>query len=280
MKKAILFTVVFFTQHVFAQTEHVRITEVQVLTGAGTGSSAYGSFADFRSMAPGSRLLQKDFSGFDSRPEMSGDADFFQSFQLGLKLPKVSNAILRAGVSHVIQSAIMNRSGTRSTSAPYDTLTSSQTGEQFYIDSTHFENYRFRYGNKQLRIDGSLIYRLHGDRRWSIYGGIGASVGLAYSSTTELEYSTWNFIGDGSKHDHGVETDNAVLERFENNSQFAASIYLPFGIDFRVGRNREFWKLVHVFLEMRPAFRLNTLPGNGLRTGVGSGSGLGVRVCI
>ena len=121
-----------------AQENKISVTEVHILSGAGGGYAEYGSIADFKSLAPNSEILKKDFTGFDDRSGgMNGitGMNVFQSLQIGLKLPKLKNAVLRLGVMHMEQSDLLTRSGHRSTSFAYDTLVSTQTGEQYFIDS-------------------------------------------------------------------------------------------------------------------------------------------------
>jgi len=280
MRKSVLFSFLFITAFARAQGDRITITDVQITSGGGGGTSIYGDISDFRSLAPNSEILRKDFSGFDSRRTMTeGGGSMFQSFQLGFKLPKSTSSALRAGITHVAQNNLMSSNGYRSESFPYDTLTSSQTGEQFYIDSMHHEYYDFQYGSRQLLLDASLIFRLQGDRRWSLFGGIGMSVGFSYESFTELTYGEWNF--GGRSVNQGFDSNGSRLfERYDHKSGVSASVYLPLGIDFRIGKNREFWKPIHLFLETRPGFQLNDIPGNGLRMTVGSTGGLGLRVSL
>jgi hypothetical protein len=56
------------------------------------------------------------------------------------------------------------------------------------------------------------------------------------------------------------------------------SIYLPMGIDFRIGKNRPFWKQTHLFYELKPSMNLTAIQNSStLITGVFQ-HGLGLRV--
>jgi hypothetical protein len=86
------------------------------------------------------------------------------------------------------------------------------------------------------------------ERRWSLYGGAGVTVGFAYSTYVNLEYAEWSerslYSDDDKLPERTIKT-----ERFEADNGFSASIYLPLGVDFRVGKNREFWKPIHFYFE-------------------------------
>jgi hypothetical protein len=211
----------------------------------------------------------------------------FTSLQLGLQLPKLPAAVLRLGVSHYTHSNLMSRSGLREERFPYDTLVSTQTGTQYFTDSVHYEQYRLGYGNRQLRVDGNLLFRLHPEKRWVLQGGIGMSLGYSYSSTCELEYHSWEETGVGfvnygpswhSGTDRPFGEQQTEREVFENSNVFGGGIYVPLGLDFRVGKRRDFWKPIHFYFESRPGIEFNAIPGKGLQVSVGSYAGFGLRV--
>ncbi|MFM2135218.1 MAG: hypothetical protein RL021_618 [Bacteroidota bacterium] len=211
----------------------------------------------------------------------------FTSLQLGLQLPKLPAAVLRVGVSHHIHSDLLSQSGFREERFPYDTLISTQTGTQYYTDSVHYEQYRFTYGNRQLRVDGNLLFRLHPEKRWVLQGGIGMSLGYSYSSTCELEYRTRDDAGGGygyfgpswysGAYDQ-IGNQQKDREEFENSNVFGGGIYVPLGLDFRVGKRRDFWKPIHFYFESRPGIEFNAIPGKGLQVSVSSSAGFGLRV--
>jgi hypothetical protein len=270
-----------------AESGKLKISEAHVLSGGGGTTTVDGSFSDFRYLAPESRILARDFSGFEPSMYFAADRNSFQSLQLGFRTDKLPQAVLRIGVSNVIQSGLMTRSGFLSESFPYDTLVSSQTGDVFFVDSTYIQQYDFRYGNRQLRLDVNLLYRLHPERRWTLQGGIGLTAGFSYAASTVLQYSAgeggspgWNYYDSPGYMPWGYRDDagEREVEKFDGPNGFGAGVYVPLGIDFRVGKKREFWKPIHLYFETRPSIQFNSVPGRGICVGVGSSAGLGLRV--
>ncbi|MFM2206212.1 MAG: hypothetical protein RL213_187 [Bacteroidota bacterium] len=287
MKYVLLLFSSFTCMTVLAEPCSLQISEAHILSGGGGTTAVDGSFSDFRSLAPASRILGRDYSMFEPGVSFATDRSSFQSLQLGFRTAKLPKAVLRIGVSNVIQSGLMTRSGFLSESFPYDTLVSSQTGESFFVDSTYYQQFDFRYGNKQLRLDINLLYRLHPEKRWTLQGGIGVTAGYSYAASTVLEYSAseggspgWNYNDSPIYMPWGYRNDRGEreVEKFDGKNGFGASVYVPLGIDFRVGKKREFWKPIHLYFETRPSIQLNSVPGRGICVGVGSSAGLGLRV--
>ena len=156
----------------------------------------------------------------------------------------------------------------------YDTLTSSQTGAQTVL--THDTLYRYSMTNlsKQLRLDAALIFRTNESARWSLYAGVGASLGYTIESTTRIDYTIENV-------DRPKDKENTIassqLEIFENKNYLTSSIYAPLGIDFRIGKKREFWKHLHLTYELKPSINFVAIPEIKTVTVVGMVSTGGLR---
>lgn len=161
---------------------------VYLQSGAFFGA-AKGSLADFQTLAPQSVLLQQDLSAYQSSPffnlSFPGQS---QSLSVGLKLGKMPNATLRLGLMHTNQNNALSTGGGYTESFRIDTLTSSQSGTQYFVDSFSTHSYNANYSQEQLRLDASLIFRYNADKRWSFYGGIGANFGLSYNCITQVQH--------------------------------------------------------------------------------------------
>ena len=194
-----------------------------------------------------------------------------------------ANPLLRLGISYF--------SGTSITSAfykeerfPYDTLTSSQTGQVIYIDSINSKSYSMNYSSEQLRLDASLIFRTNPEARWSLFAGIGVNAGLSINASTDIyfnryESSDTRFInGNGSSPYGYSNTDNSKSENFKNKSNFGLSTYIPMGVDFRIGKKKEFWKRTHLFYELRPGVNITSIPELRTITNSSIQHGIGLRV--
>jgi hypothetical protein len=248
----------------FAQDEvkSIRISEFHFQNGIGFNSSQHYGLGDFMLLAPNSVLLNNDLTGFQSNNYFmfnGSQGSNYQSLQLGLSFKKSPSPIWRIGISNVSLGSI-SRDFSKTTTTTYDTLTSSQTGQQYFLDSTYSENYNMRYSAQQLRLETSLIYRTDPTKRWSVYTGLGASFGVSYNAQTVVEYTSYNNASTMSEYYSTTEQGESKLEYFENKMNFSTSIFIPMGVDFRMGKNREFWKRLHLYYEMKPSITYTAIP--------------------
>ena len=231
-----------------------HITEVQLQNGFQLNPMPRTNLLDFQSLAPNSILLGTDFSSYSlvNRPATGGS---FHALSVGIKFKK-SNPTLRLGVSYLTNNNL-NMAYEKVIKYAYDTLTSTQTGTQTVL--THDTLYRYSMTNlsKQLRLDASLIFRSNEAARWSLYAGVGASLGYTIESTTRVDYTVESI--DLQKN-NGNTIASRQTEIFENKNYLTSTIYAPLGIDFRIGKKREFWKHLHLTYELKPSINFVAIP--------------------
>lgn len=248
-----------------------HITEVQLQNGFQLNPMPHTNLLDFQAMAPNSALLATDFSSF-SLANRQATGGSFHALSVGIKFKK-SNPTLRLGIAYLMNNNL-NMAYEKVIKYAYDTLTSSQTGTQTIL--THDSLYRYSMTNlsKQLRLDAALIFRTNESARWSLYAGVGASLGYTIESTTRIDYTIENVDRPKSK-------ENTIASRqteiFENKNYLTSSIYAPLGIDFRMGKKREFWKHLHLTYELKPSINFVAIPEIKTATVVGMVSTGGLR---
>ena len=195
------------------------------------------------------------------------------SLQLGLQCAKMPKVTYRVGITHITNAGVLSANGVYFQSFPYDTLTSSQTGEQTFLDSTNSKYYSMNHSNQQIRLDGAMIFRMFPEKRWSIHTGLGASIGMSYQSNTEIRSWESTSISSGDYYE-----ENGLRESFKNKNSLGASLYIPFGVDFGIGKKREFWMPFHLYAETRPSLNINSINGVGTRFSPGMSSAVGLRM--
>lgn len=260
----------------------LSVEGIYLQNGAFFGASK-GSLADFQSLAPQSILLQQDLTAYQTYPAMNFNfPGQSQSLSVGLKMTKLPNATLRLGLMHTNQRNALSTGGSYTETFRVDTLTSSQTGTQFFIDSFSTHSYNASYSQEQLRLDASLLFRYNADKRWSFYGGIGANFGLSYNAMTQIHQRVSPY-GDN----YGLDLFNDIFlagtheqETFENKGGFGFGVYAPLGVDFQVGKKRNFWMPIHLYMELRPGFNVNQIAGLGTSFSAGNFSNVGLRFHI
>jgi hypothetical protein len=268
--------------------QKIRIQDFYVQTGLSLERNTNGMLSDFKTLAPQSVLLKDDMTNFSSYGGYGISGNSMFSVMVGLqfadkqKSKYLSNPLLKLGISYFSGSTLSG--GTyKTTRTPYDTLTSAQTGNTIYIDSLNSQNYSMNYYSEQLRIDGSLIYRTNPEARWSLYAGIGITAGLSINAQTSIFYNNngrkETRFEDGYTYSAYYNTsDNDKNETFKNKANFGASAYIPMGIDFRIGKKREFWKRTHLYYDLRPGLNVTSIPELQSFTSVNVQHGLGLRV--
>lgn len=143
-----------------------------------------------------------------------------------------------------------------------DTLVSIGTGQTYYLDSIFTESYRMSYNTNAMKVDFSFLLRFNSEGRWSFYTGAGFSGGLSFLATTKI----YQFSHVEAEFNDGDDSSSitTVLEfnddTYKNKIGFNASFYLPVGLDFRLGKESDFWKRAHLFCEMRIGMSFISIP--------------------
>jgi opacity protein-like surface antigen len=189
---------------------------------------------------------------------------------------------VRAGISYAGTQNL--RAGLdRTTRAPYDTLTSSQTGDQTFVDSVFSDRIRVQHTAQRVGLNAAIIWRSSG--RWSVYGGVGVAGGPVLNARTEV----WQ---DGNRDvaEREESTDDVDLiapwdlplpntsEVYRNATGWWFSMYVPFGIDLQLARKKTFLSRVHFFIEVRPQLAHQGTPELGTRTSIGQQTLSGLRL--
>ena len=285
MKKIFLFLVL--SAGIQAVQAQVKLTQIHLTNGSySTFGDSPSQIGDFSALAPGSTILLKDFSqyqqngllfDFMSPYRFSGGTgtSSFQSLQVGLQLPKCSGT-LRLGISN-FRNNLMNAYASYSASQVVDTLISTQNGSMTFIDSTITRNAYGNYSNQQIRIDAAYVWETNAGQRWAFSAGAGLSLGFSYQSKTSLHFVEYtnNYQGFGAY--QGTQTSTFESEHYTNSLSVGANVYVPLGINFRLGTKRAFWMPWMIYTELRPQLSFNTVPTVGMKFSPGIGAASGIR---
>jgi hypothetical protein len=267
----------------------IKLTQVHLSSGAYRQFGFTPSkITDFAALAPGSSILMKDFSNYESSMGyynfnypfgmgMQNNASF-QSLQVGLSLPKCQGT-LRLGISN-FSNQLMSAYGSYYESHVVDTLISSQNGSMAFVDSTISRNVFGNYTNEQIRLEAAYVWEMNAGERWAFSAGAGLSFGLSYQSRTTLHFTEYtnSYAGYGSY--EGNQTTTHESEVYKNPMNWGANLYVPLGINLRLGTKRAFWKPWMIYSELRPQLSINSIPNAGVKFSPGIGSASGIRYNI
>ncbi len=246
---------------------------------------------DFKVLAPNSILLKNtqqsnSFTSFDVSSGGGGEIQLGFSPRNKDKTGYKKNTTCRLGASYGT-SSLINYYTHNSTHKIYDTLKSSTPANTMYLDSVRTINTGANYTSNELRISISSIFRTNADARWSLFAGVGVNCGISLSATTttyaysSLTKELVDVIGNHYEVSRqGIDNNSVVRESFKNKTNFSFASYIPMGIDFRMGKKREFWKHAHLFYEMRPTLNTTLIPELAPIVNFGAQQGVGFRYSI
>ena len=273
------------------KVKRISLSDFYVQAGLFSERNTNGTLSDFRALAPQSVLLNNNLTGyFSNRGWSSAINNTMYTVMLGLQFSNKEktmykpNPQLRLGVSFFSETMFTNHLY-KEDRKPYDTLTSAQTQEIIYIDSITTKSYNMYYSYDQLRIDGSLIFRTNPKARWVLYSGIGVTAGISINAQTNIYYDIYRRTYGHAENNgssivfffhSGSGSNETEKIKNENNSGF--STYIPIGINFRIGNEREFWKQANLFFEVRPGINHTSIPELQPITNARMQCGLGLRV--
>ncbi|MFY7989158.1 MAG: hypothetical protein ACOVO3_00400, partial [Fluviicola sp.] len=112
-------------------------------------------------------------------------------------------------------------------------------------------------------------------RRWSFYGGIGLQAGLLFNQQIQLTRMEI-FSESGLSNTMDVQVEQ---RSYRMNTGLSSTLYLPLGIDFRVGKKRPLWQQVHLVYELRPSLSFQTMSSVSL-VSPGLSQHFGLRITI
>lgn len=240
------------------------VQDVYMHVGSFTERLTYTSLNDFQKLAPNSQLLNADLSGYDENRyfNYSGRSNF--SVLVGMHLRDKEgtgyrkNTQIRIGFNYM-DGDLLNKNYNKDESYPYDTLTSSQTNQVFYVDSTVNRSYSLAYYSEQLRLDASVIWQSNNEARWCFIMGLGFNAGFSFNGYTNISYEEIHRADFSNSYSYNqgyyFESSNEqVSENFKNKGAGTFSLFMPLAIDFRLGKKNELLKHLHLYYELRPTF--------------------------
>jgi hypothetical protein len=262
----------------------ISVQEVNIQIGLFTERNSNGDLAEFKTLAPKSVLLNSAMNGYSSNNAFNLSSNTMFCMTMGIKFRNKQKTTykesqtLRLGLSYFTSTSLVGGMY-KTTNKPHDTLISNQTGQVIYLDSTISQNFGMNYTSQQLRLDASMIFRMNSTGRWSLYTGIGATAGTSINARTEIYYSSYATETQSGNNSHFYQsTGTFTLENIRQKNNLGFSAYVPLGLDFRLGRKREFWKRSHLFYEIRPGINMTSIPGLRTIVNVCAQHGIGFRV--
>jgi hypothetical protein len=292
MKRHIFFYSLLISSFSFAQTdsikklqhrEKLKITDYYLMPGFSLSTNNYVTLDEFKRLNPNSELLKNDFTNYTQYPPGSMNLNADIAFKIGFKLNENNSKQFQLGVLHSTYNNLSTHYS-KSDKKRFDTVTSSQPGIIYYLDSVHTTNYSMTYNANVLALTASLIYRTNPEARWSLYAGVGFAAGVSYKSMSTIFMNDYYNIetrkpnGELVANSYSNINNGYTNEYIRNKPSFQFMLNIPMGVDFRMGKRKEFFKRLHLFYELQPAFQLNVVSKIAPRFCTAGTNTLGLRV--
>ncbi len=267
------------------QTSKVKVVNAKVMTGFIFRKESPTSTNDFLKLFPQTTLINKNTLSANAI-EMYADMSYYFSASVGLHFKNKKsrpNPELNLGMIYFSQSFQGSTFDETTMTKRIDTLTSSQSGQTIYVDSVIRKHSTMNYNADYIAIDASLIYRTTSGIRTNFYGGIGMELGYSINPVTTITSYTNKGVEPDFNYAYTASfymNEDAVSESKKNKSGYTFTAYLPMGIDFKLGKRKEFLKRTSIFYEMRPYINVKNIPELGTITRLGAKGGFGLRIKV
>ena len=247
----------------------------------------FGNPADFQKLAPFETLNKKDLSSFDRSNYFGIDGDgptldvnliFGRRSEDGS--PTKFNIEYKFGLSYNFVE-LLSDNYSKETKYRTDTLTSSNSGEMYFVDSVNNERYDYRFERQIIYLNGGVTLSSNPDKKFKFYIGLEGSLGYSINSHTYLSYNNYSVIeSDFSEFDRYVESDDNSFEfeRVENKNGFSGRVSIPMGLDMRLNNDlASQFSQYHIFIESRPNLSYHSIKELGSKTVASNLVGVGFR---
>lgn len=250
-----------------------KITVTDVHFGVVTPYTQFGNISvnEVRRLTARSYLLQTDLTGYSYncyREVEASRVDF--GFSLGNYLKKDEKYTYRInfGLSFNSANPVIGNF-TRTDTIPYDTLTSSQTGNVIYVKKLTTNTYDIYYYSNRICFDINAVVSTSPLKRFSFYAGLGIVYGMGLSASTEINYMKYyGYTPDIYDNNWEMQTEAEFTnESLENSTGYSLGFYVPIGMQFRFGKQAKFWKRFYMYYEFVMGMNSEYIPELGQYTG-------------
>lgn len=225
---------------------------------------------EFNVLAPGAQMPENsmsyttNFGWYASTLNMN--VAFHPLKQNGLAGEYNKNRTFRAGISaQGINASIYNTSNSFTTRI--DTLVSSGNGSIYgFVDSINQDFTYSSYMATAVKLDFSYLASTDVSKRFSFYSGAGLNFGLTIAPRTEIQSHSWDSERITDTNDNYISNQsvynalNVNRQVYQNKMGYMAALYVPIGVDFRLGKKNEVMKKMHLFFELRPTISVLSIP--------------------
>ncbi|MFT7343729.1 MAG: hypothetical protein ACI9XP_000304 [Lentimonas sp.] len=138
--------------------------------------------------------------------------------------------------------------GYKSEAGRYDTLTSSSSGEEYYIDTLNSLSYYYS-GSAQM-VGLRLGYQIEADykARLHFFAGVNYVFRFSTQARASIGKSEYTYSSNGSFEQVNNQSQNyrSISNDVAMGSPIMQSLSIPMGLDFRLSKSNSFFKNLHL----------------------------------
>lgn len=245
-----------------------RIVEVGILSGFGntysTGLSNetwYKHTPDFVIPADSLGYQQGNYPLYSyNEPAtiLSINSYVLGSVHVSYRNPFLDAKKIRSSLGIVFGSGIGYRSDqnwTKTEITTIDILTSSQTGQQYTVDSTHYQTIGRSYTANEFMIGVSHFFQTDPLRRFSLYLGISASYGFSVNSRLYTYENNSSSVEPSLGSTNPYENEFQRTEVADAPKAHSIALQIPLELSFRPWKNGKALQGLAFALSVRPTFK-------------------------
>lgn len=268
--KKITLTLALCAIHAFINAQEknkiVKISGIGFQTGFENNNYGFHQNFNPKSIAPTNPLTQVDLSQYNDDNYSFGSGStlfsYFMDLSIGQKMHAKPNQKFRLGLTYQSSTIRYLDQYSFETSAPYDTLISTKTGQSTQIDTTFSRYYNYSIYSDQLRVDLGYLFSSSSDYRFSVYTGFLFSIGRSINTFFDAYTYSSSSIDEGNSNSPNYN-NGSDQARTPLKEMIFSNLNIPIGMNYRIGQKNEFLKHINIFSEFKPGFTLykfNVIP--------------------
>lgn len=282
MKKATLFGICILFIAGSTQAQRIQFTDVSVFTGYSASSSTPYSESAMLS-------LNNNFNlpSFTSNSNYNyGLYNYMTTNQTGVmagftlrKLPQNTHRF-RIGISGSSTRIGWTGFQGQTDNYRYDTLVSSRTGEEVYIDSIHSKNLNYGLESQAINVFVQYLRTINPRNKLSAYAGGGLNFGGAISTKLRGQYNEYSYVAapvqNNSYGTIGDYTSESQTQNLENLQNF--NVHTILGLNYRFSNRTVLLRNLNIFAEGNLGLDYTNSSESNSKMGFSRGVNVGLRV--
>jgi hypothetical protein len=254
--------------------QRVQVSSIWLQTGYSGNPAGIQDLATLKTILPNEPWLQQSFPGGAPSSQLYGFANPGSKVAISIRNARPKNDFqkygqLRLGIS-TNRGQDFGWNYNKQTNFKVDTLASTATNQQYFIDSIVTTNDGITNWYQDIGMQVAAMFSTNTKGRWSLYAGFamafGGSLYNKYAvSSSSAYYITAPYMGANSNNSNwgygGRSSYNYTSQTKDMPSRRTMSVATPIGVQFRIGKRRDIAKHLRMNYEFSPSVTSISIAG-------------------